>query len=161
MDELRCALEWRQDDSKAGPGRLTGTLIEYETRAVDRPEVFAAGALTWPADGVVLNLSHDRKQPLIRFVPTVTENRVMVDVELPDTSRGRDAATMVRNGTLRGLSVEFRSLQEGRRGDLREVRRASLHAAALVDDAAYGNGVEVRDKGRPGGQAPRARSIFL
>ena len=161
MDELRCALEWRQDDSKAGPGRLTGTLLEYETRATDRPEVFAAGALTWPADGVVLNLSHDRKQPLVRFTPEVRGKAVMVDVELPDTARSRDAATMVRNGTLRGLSVEFRSLQEGRRSDLREVRRASLHAAALVDDAAYGNGVEVRHEGRPGGQAPRAGSIFL
>ena len=146
MDELRCALEWRADDSRASPGRLVGTLIEYESRATDRAEVFKAGALTWPADGVILNLSHDRRQPLVRFVPTVSENRVMVDLALPDTSRGRDAAGMVRNGTLRGLSVEFRALAEGRRGELREVQRATLHAAALVDDAAYGNGVEVRDR---------------
>ena len=146
MDELRCALEWRADDSRASPGRLVGTLIEYESRATDRAEVFKAGALTWPADGVILNLSHDRRQPLVRFVPTVSENRVMVDLALPDTSRGRDAAVMVRNGTLRGLSVEFRALAEGRRGELREVQRATLHAAALVDDAAYGNGVEVRDR---------------
>ena len=155
MDELRCALEWRADDSRAGPGRLIGRLIEYETRAKDRAEVFAAGALTWPDDGVVLNLSHDRRQPVIRFTPEVRGNAVMVDVELPDTSRGRDAATMIRNGTLRGLSVEFRALQEGRRGALREVRRARLAGAALVDDAAYGNGVEVRDRG-PGRKPGRA-----
>ena len=30
MDELRCALEWREDDSRSSPGRLVGTLIEYE-----------------------------------------------------------------------------------------------------------------------------------
>ena len=74
MDELRCALEWRADESRTGPGRLIGRLIEYETRAKDRPEVFAAGALTWPADGVILNLSHDRRQPLVRFVPEVRGN---------------------------------------------------------------------------------------
>ena len=155
MDELRCALEWRADDSRASPGRLIGTLIQYETRAVDRAEVFKAGALEWPDDGVILNLSHDRKQPLIRFIPTVAENRVMVDLHLPDTSRGRDAAVMVRNGTLRGLSVEFRALAEGRRGELREVTRASLHGAALVDDPAYAGGVEVRDRG-PGRKPGRA-----
>ena len=155
MDELRCALEWRADDSRQSPGRLVGTLIEYETRAVDRAEVFKAGALEWPADGVILNLSHDRKQPLIRFTPEVRGKAVMVDLELPDTSRGRDAATMIRNGTLRGLSVEFRALQEGRRGELREVQRASLHGAALVDDASYAGGVEVRDRG-PGRKPGRA-----
>ena len=35
--------------------------------------------------------------------------------DLPDTVRGRDAATMVHNGSLRGLSVEFNSEMEGRR----------------------------------------------
>ena len=159
MDELRCALEWRADDSRASPGRLVGTLLEYETRAVDRAEVFKAGALEWPPDGVILNLSHDRKQPLIRFTPTIDENRVMVDLALPDTSRGRDAATMIRNGTLRGLSVEFRALAEGRRGELREVQRASLHGAALVDDAAYAGGLEVRARGR--GRKPGSATLWL
>ena len=159
MDEIRCMLEWRADESRASPGRLIGTLIEYETRAVDRPEIFAAGALSWPADGIVLNLSHDRKQPLTRFIPEVSENRVIVNVELPNTSRGRDAAVMVRNNTLRGLSIEFRSLAEGRRGELREVRRASLHGAALADDAAYGGGVEVRDRGP--GRKPGRTTLWL
>ena len=146
MDELRCAIELRADESRQSPGRLIGILIEYEKRAVDRPEVFAAGALEWPEDGIILNLSHDRRQPVIRFVPELRENRVMVDVALPDTGRGRDAAEMVRNGTLRGLSVEFRSLAEGTRGRLREVRKAALRGAALVDDAAYGNAVELRNR---------------
>lgn len=159
MDELRCALEWRADDSRGSPGRLVGTLIEYESRAVDRAEVFKAGALEWPPDGVILNLSHDRKQPLVRFTPEVRGNAVMVDLALPDTSRGRDAALMVRNGTFRGLSVEFRALAEGRRGELREVQRASLHGAALVDDAAYGNGVEVRD--RETGRKPGRATLWL
>ena len=160
MDEIRCAIELRADDSRQSPGRLVGKLIEYERRAVDRPEMFAAGALTWPADGVILNLSHDRKQPVLRFTPELRGNAVMVDVALPDTTRGRDAAVMVRNGTLRGLSVEFRSHEEGQRDGMRLVRRAALHGAALVDDASYGNGVEVRDKGASPA-LPSARTVLF
>ena len=84
----------------------------------------------------------------------------MVDVALPDTTRGRDAAVMVRNATLRGLSVEFRSLEEDTRDGARLIRQASLHGAALVDDAAYGNAVEVRDKG-DGDRRPGRATLWL
>ena len=33
MRELRCAVEFREDASRLSPGRLTGTLLEYETKA--------------------------------------------------------------------------------------------------------------------------------
>ena len=144
MDEIRCALELRADDSRQSPGRLYGVLLEYERRAVDRPEIFTTGALHWPDDGILLTLSHDRMQPVMRLMPEVRGAQVVVDVALPDTSRGRDAAVMVRNQTLRGLSVEFRSEREGRRGQLREIQRATLRGAGLVDQGAYGHPVEVR-----------------
>ena len=155
MNEIRCAVELRQDDSRQSPGRLYGVLLEYEQRAKDRPEMFSSNSLHWPDDGIILNLSHDRKQPVVRFTPEQRENSILVDVPLPDTSRGRDAAEMVRNGTLRGLSVEFRAENEGRRDGMREIRRARLSAAALVDDAAYGNQVEVRHQGN------RRRRVWL
>ena len=79
---------------------------------------------------------------------------VRISAALPDTQRGRDAATLVRDGVLRGLSIEFRSLSEGMRGELREIRKAHLSAAALVDDPAYIGGVEIRDKARPSGGLP-------
>ena len=45
------------------------------------------------------------------------------------------------------MSIEFKSLAEGRRGPLREIRSAFLGAAALVDIGAYsGAKVEVRAK---------------
>ena len=69
MTEIRCAIELRADESRQSPGRVVGTLMEYETRAGDRPEMFAPGSLEWPADGILLNLSHDRKQPVMRFKP--------------------------------------------------------------------------------------------
>ena len=145
MDELRCTIELRADDSRQSPGRLVGELMRYETRARSRREMFSAGSLSWPEDGIILNLSHDRKQPLMRIIPEVRDLAVIVDQPLPDTQRGRDAAVMIRDGTLRGLSVEFISQAEGLREGLREVRRAKLTAAGLVDDGEYGS-VEVREK---------------
>ena len=72
----------------------------------------------------------------------------MVDVQLPDTVDGRDAATMVRNRTLRGLSVEFVAADEGFVGGIREIRQARLLAAGLVDDSSYLTKVEVRARPR-------------
>ena len=48
----------------------------------------------------------------MRIVPEVREDAVIVDAPLPDTQRGRDAATVMQSATGRcykGLSVEFQS----------------------------------------------------
>ena len=148
--ELRCAIELRADDSRQSPGRIVGTLITYGQRASDRAEVFADGALRWDEDGVILNEQHNRQAPIMRFTPAVEGREVRIDAPLPDTQRGRDAATMIRNGTMRGLSVEFRAEDEGQRAGLREVRRAVLLGAALVDDASYKGRLEVRERRRHG-----------
>ena len=154
--EIRCAVELRADDERLSPGRLRGVLMHYGERASDRPERFAEGALSWPADGIVLNEQHQRGHPIVRFVPTVEGREVRVDVALPDTQRGRDAATMVRNGTMRSLSVEFRCIEERMVGGVREVRAAKLLAAALVDSGSYaGATVEVRHR------AGRRRRLWL
>ena len=52
----------------------------------------------------------------MRFTPTVDGREVRIDAPLPDTSRGRDTATMIRNGTMTGLSIEFRATDEGMAG---------------------------------------------
>ena len=157
MDEIRCSIEFRADEDRLSPGRLTGTLLEYEQRASDRPEIFKTGALSWPAAGVVLNIQHDRKQVLTRFVPVIEGRRVLIDVPLPDTSAGRDTAVLVKNGTFSGLSLEFRARSEGMRGPLREVRAADLVGAAIVDSAAYKGSLEVRHKGH----SPRPTGFTL
>ena len=148
MRELRCAIEWRADDSRQSPGRITGTLIEYGKRASDRPEVFADGALRWDDGGVILNEQHNRQAPIMRFTPTVDGREVRIDAPLPDTSRGRDAATMIRNGTMTGLSVEFAvdAGGEGMRGGVREVLKAKLLGAAVVDSPSYEGALEVRER---------------
>ena len=153
--EIRCAIEFRADETRESPGRIVGTLMEYETRAGDRPEIFARGALSWPEGGIVLNEQHNRQAPIMRFLPEERDGKVVIDAALPDTQRGRDAATMVRNGTFKGLSVEFRALAEGRKDGLREIRSAALSGAALVDSPSYGaSQVELRHSGRAARRTP-------
>ena len=159
MDEIRCAVELRQDDSRTSPGRLYGVLMRYGERAADRPEAFAPDSLHWPDDGIVINEQHNRQAPIVRAIPEVRGREVVLDVQLPDTQRGRDAATMIRDGTMKGLSVEFRSRQENRARGYREITDAFTRRAGLVDDPSYaGSTVEVRE----GGAAPRlGRTLWL
>ena len=147
METLDFEVRFEADPTNQSPGRLTGTLIAYETRANDRPELFTTGALHWPDSGIIINQMHDRNRPIVRAIPFESKGAVMIDVALPNTTAGRDAAENVRQGVFTGLSVEFRAEAEGRRGPLREIRRALLGAAGLVDSASYkGSAVEIREE---------------
>lgn len=157
--ELRCAVEYRADPDRGGPGRLAGVLLEYGAEAA-LPwgrERFAEGALRWAEGGVVLNVQHDRAQALARFSPTVQGRRVLVDIPLPDTQRARDAVAMVRAGVLTGLSIEFAPLSEMVRDGVREIRSAELVGAGLVDSPAYPASVVAARAA----QAAESRDIWL
>ena len=67
-DELRCTIELRADDSRQSPGRLVGELMKYETRARSRREMFSAGSLSWPDDGIML-------EPFARSETTANADR--------------------------------------------------------------------------------------
>ena len=145
MDKLVFEIRQAEDPSRESPGRLVGTLLTYEERAMDRPEVFVMGALTWPEDGIVINEQHNRLSPVLRAIPFVEDGAVKIDAPIPNTVRGRDTVVNIREKIWTGLSVEFHSRSEGRRGNLREIRSAFLGAAALVDRSSYmGSKVEVR-----------------
>ena len=97
-----------------------------------------------------MNEQHNRAAPIMRAVPEVRGGEVVIDAPIPDTQRGRAAATMIRSGVFRGLSVEFKSTDEGWPGGVREIRRARLLAAGLVDKPSYPDaGVEVRQESPP------------
>ena len=148
---LNCEVRFERDDSRQSPGRLTGTLLTYLQRAHDRPEMFTRGSLEWPAEGIVITRQHDRNQPIMRTVPYLEGDEVRISAELPDTTAGRDAAADVRSGLLTGLSVEFRSMKEGRRGGMREIRQAYVPRAGLVDSPSYtGSVVQVRERAEAG-----------
>ena len=147
MDEIRCSIEFREDESRLSPGRIVGTLVTYGERASDRPEMFLPGSLEWPERGIVLNRQHTRTAPVLRFSPTVEGSKVGIDQALPDSSAGRDAAVEIRAGLFTGLSLEFRAVTQSFSGGIRRISKAILTGAALVDSASYsGSVVEVRTR---------------
>ena len=107
MPNLLCEVRFQEDETRATPGRLTGVLMTYGERASDRPEMFDPGALYFPPNGLLVNEQHNRQAPILRASPTVDGKTVLIDSPFPDTARGRDAATNLREGVLTGLSVEF------------------------------------------------------
>ena len=155
--EVRCiAVEFREDETRQSPGRLVGTVLRYGERASDRAEVFEAGALSWPDDGVVLNRQHERRAPIMRFRPEVRDGAVVVDVPLPDTAAGRDTAREVREGLFRGLSVEFKAIRQTFTNGVRRIQEAALMGVGLVDSPSYaGSLAEVRER------RTRGRRVWL
>ncbi len=147
-DTLIAPVEYRADESRTGPGRLYGVLLNYGERAGDgRRERFAPGALEWPDDGIVLRRQHARAAPIMRVRPEVRGDSIVIDAALPDTAAGRDAAAEVRDGLLRGLSVEFVSRRARYTAGVREIVSAALTGAGLVDSPSYrGSTVEVRGR---------------
>ena len=142
MDEIRCKVEVREIEGKP---RLVGTLLPFNVRAKDRPEMFLPGSVSWPEDGLVLNRQHQRGSPIMRITPTSSTAGLTVDAVIPDTSAGRDAAEEIRGGLLTGLSVEFRATAQTIVGGVRKITAAVLSAAALVDSPSYPAPVEVRE----------------
>ena len=145
-DEIRCSVACEEDRTRSGPGRIVGRILKYGERATDRPELFERGALTrgWPADGVVLNRQHARNAPIMRVLPTQVGDELRIDQILPDTVAGRDAATEIRAGLMRGLSVSFQAARQSFVGGVRRISQASMTAVGLVDDPSYDAPVEVR-----------------
>lgn len=147
IEHLDVEVRFEADETRASPGRLVGTLMTYEERAGDRAEIFTRGALEWPENGIVINEQHNRQAPILRAVPFVDGDSVKVDQPFPNTQRGRDSAVNLQEGVYTGLSVEFQPADEGKRGNLREIRRAALVGAALVDKPSYTGAVaEVRQR---------------
>ena len=134
---LLCPIEIREDHSRSSPGILRGVLLPYGEQAKDRREIFEPRSLSWPKAGVVLNEQHNRQAPIMMVQPVEEGTQVLIDAQLPDTQRGRDAATLVRDGVLTGLSVEFRTLRQTLRAGVRHIESALLTGAGLVDQGSY------------------------
>ena len=158
MENLLVPLEFRADETRESPGMLAGVLMSYGSRANDRPEMFEQGAFHWRESGIIIREQHNREAPIVRGIPYLEGKELRIEIPLPNTSRGRDAATNMRgpNPLYGGLSVEFNSEQETRRAGLRVITRAFLDGAGLVDNPSYlTSTVEVR-----GEQAFEPRSIL-
>ena len=154
-NEIRCSIECREDATRTGPGRIVGRILTYGERASDRAELFERGALSWPDDGVILNRQHARGAPIMRVLPTLVGDELRIDQLLPDTAAGRDAATEIRSGLMRGLSVSFQAARQSFLGGVRRIQSATMTAVGLVDDPSYDAPVEVRAR-REGGRHRRS-----
>ena len=151
MDNLLfyAAIQYAEDTTRESPGFIRGVLVTYGEQAKDRPDLYEQDSLTWPDRGIVLNEMHDRRQQIKRFSPYLDGAELRVDFPLPPTQRGRDAATMVKDSTYTGLSIEVArdSIVATYRAGVRHISQGRLVAAALVDEAAFlGSVVEVHGK---------------
>ena len=135
-DAFTIPVECREDETRAGPGRIVGTILETGRVAADRQEVFTPGAPIFPSTGIELLRGH-RGEAILTFDPIVDGSEIRVDAQLPDTQLGRQVATEVRSGARSALSVEFVSLDEARVQGVRELRSALIQAAALVPLGSY------------------------
>ena len=95
-DEILMEVRFEADPERQGPGLLTGTLMVYEKRASDRPEMFAEGSLHFPPAGIVIDEQHNRQAPILRVQPVLDGKTLTVSGKIPDTTRGRDAATNIK-----------------------------------------------------------------
>ena len=106
-NEIRCSIEVRADDSRESPGRIFGTLLRYGEQAKDRQELFETGSLSWPSEGIVLNRQHSRAAPIMRLIPKVLGDVLVVDESLPDTAAGRDCFRELSRDFLQGSRLSF------------------------------------------------------
>ena len=148
LQNLLVECRYVQDDTRESPGRLIGTLLTYGELSRDRPERFMRDSLAWETEGIILNEQHVRSQAIMRLHPIIDGDTLRIDEPLPNTQRGRDAATNIRDGLYTGLSVEFakRGVVASYNNGVREIRSAQLVGAGLVDVSSYiGSTVEIRE----------------
>ena len=144
-DRFEVQIECREADH-AGPGRLTGVILETGRVASDRAEVFAPGAPIFPSTGVELFRGH-KGESIMSFQPVISGNEIKIDAPLPDSELGRQVAREVRSGARAGLSVEFIPLIEARIQGVRELRSALVQGAALVPLGSYNQArAEIRER---------------
>ena len=95
--EIRCKVECREDDtlqfSRGGwSGRYS---LTTSGRLIGR-NCSRGARLTWTrsgrAGGIVINRQHTRGAPIVRVVPELRGDQLVIDTALPDTQAGRDAA---------------------------------------------------------------------
>ena len=101
---------------------------------------------------MILNVQHERGRPLARtgagLILDDDETALQVRADLPGTTEADNTLALVKAGVLKGLSIEFKALQERSESDLRIVEKAVLKAVGVVDSGAYpGSNVEARRRG--------------
>lgn len=121
---------------------LSGLALPFgvETRIGRMRERFARGSVQSSGEAI-LNVQHDRGRAIAREPETLTfevrASGLFMRATLPETREADDVLTLVRNGILRGLSVEFLARRESMVANVREIRAATVYGLAVVDRGQY------------------------
>ena len=135
---LTVPVEIRESDNGQ---TLSGVILQEGSAATGgRRELFVPGAVTWPVEGMDLLIRHGGPRA-VRVLPSSGDTGE-ITFATPATPQLREA---VASG-LSGLSVEFMPLAERTtRAGVREILRAFVPSAALVDRPEYEQGrAEIR-----------------
>ncbi len=138
-------LELRQDGD--GAGIIFGTALVYgqpslPLTASGLRERIEAGAFGQMTSAIFANIGHRRDRLLGRYpdgglILRDTPERLRFELTLPDTMDGRDAATLVRQRILTGVSIEFIRRKTYADGRVLVVTQGALRGISLVDRPAY------------------------
>lgn len=143
MDPERLYVELRAAEGRT----IEGVAIRYgDTANIGRlRERFEAGSIE-VREPAIVNLGHDRAQPLGIVAFRDTADALTFAATLPDGPRQDAALADVREGRLTGASIEFRAVRERMVGTLRIIDRAHVVGVALTDRPAYPDtAVEARE----------------
>lgn len=151
--EVRCLkpqrIEHRESD---GPGTLTGYAITWSEIAEPYPGLLESFQPRAFADflsrdpDVYACYAHDTRHLLGRtssgtFRLEEDDVGLAFELDLPNTTLGRDVAELVRRGDLRGMSIAFCVERETLEDEGDKIRRvvhaASLYEISIVHDPAY------------------------
>ena len=133
--------EFRFVEFRVAGDAVEGTAIRYGDVATigEFSERFEPGSISF--SDVIANIMHDRSKPVARTGSGLTlsdgPDALRARIEAPDTVYGREMRELLSAGLLRGLSVEFRAIEDHWEGSTRIVRRAELTGIGVVDRPAY------------------------
>lgn len=123
---------------------LHGIMLQ-EGRAASggRRELFAPGAIEWPSEGVAILTQHRGEIESRGHVVRQRDGRLVL------TARATEGIQRAVAAGKRFMSVEFKTLRERvTKGGIREIQRAFVDSAALVDRPEYDmTSAEVRGEG--------------
>lgn len=106
-------------------------------------EQFQRGALKPYDRGVIANVQHNRSQLLAQYPDgglrlESRDRGYFVEIDLPNTTAGYDAMTLIEGGALRGLSIEFLEDKTAETApNERVITAATLTGVSIVDRPAY------------------------
>lgn len=114
----------------------------------DFAEVFARGAFSQSVRSADVRayFGHDRTRVLgrtkARTLRLKEDNRgLAVEIDLPDTTDGRDARTLIARGDVSGMSIGFRTIRDewdmSQQPALRTIHEVELLEVSIVSEPAY------------------------